>query len=183
MNTRLLLPASAMALALMGLGCNPFASVQERVEKKIGQSIGEKILEGASGGKGEFEITDEGITVKDRKTGDSVGFGMGAKIPDGFPSDIPRYEGAMVAIVSMSQDKKRAVLSVTITGVEAAKLAEWYDAEITKNGYTRSTETNSAEALFGEYTKGNTKMIMAVIGQRGDDGEYAANVQIQREEE
>lgn len=182
MNTRLLLPASAMALALMGLGCNPFASVQERVEKNIGQSIGEKILEGASGGKGEFEITDEGIVVKDRETGDSIGFGAGAKIPDGFPSDIPRYQGGTVSLVSMSQDKKKVVLAETFIGPDTATLTAWYDAELTKNGYVRETEAALNVMNFGEYKKGNVKISIVIGGQRTDENQMAHSVQIHREE-
>ncbi|MCK9361258.1 hypothetical protein M0Q28_03435 [Patescibacteria group bacterium] len=182
MNTTKILGTSLIALSLLGIGCNPFADAQKKIENKIGQSIGEKILEGASGGKGDFEITDEGITIKDKDTGESVGFGAGVKIPAGFPTDIPRYKDSMVSIVSLSQDGKRAVLAVTVIGDEPSTISEWYDAELKKNGYERKTETNVTESLFGEYRKDGVKLIIAVVGQRSDDGKYGTNIQITREE-
>ncbi len=183
MNTTKILGVSLVALSLLGIGCNPFADAQKKIENKIGQSIGEKILEGASGGKGNFEITDEGITVKDKATGETVGFGAGAKIPAGFPTDIPRYEGSVVSFVTLSPDSKRATMSVTLVGdTESSVVAEWYEREILAKGYTKKTTTAASESLFSEYRKGSVKMIMAVIGQRTDEGKYAMSIQISREE-
>ncbi|MCC7522565.1 hypothetical protein IT407_02070 [Candidatus Uhrbacteria bacterium] len=184
MNTRNTLASAMLAsLALMGLGCNPFAGVQEKINQKIGEAIVEKGMEAASGGKLDIDAEGGSFNVTDPKTGETISLGMGAKIPAGFPTDIPRYEGSIASIASLSGDKKRAVLAVTVTGVDSDELAVWYEKAILANGFEKKTDTNVSEAFFSEYAKGNVKMIMAIIGQRTDDGQNAASIQITREEE
>lgn len=169
-----------LVLSLMGLGCNPFASVQKKIENKIGQTIGEKILEGASGGKGDVTITDDGVTVKNKETGESMGFGADAKIPDGFPSDIPRYGGSAIALVSLSSDAKSAMLAVTIDGKTLAELSEWYDAKLTTSGYERTTQVNSSELVMNEYKK--NKITLSLVVTSGEtDGKLVSQVQITRD--
>jgi hypothetical protein len=181
-NKFVVLAAFLCASGVMGVGCNPFASVQERINQKIGETVAEKIIEAGSGGKIDVDAQDGSFSFKDKETGESVSLGMGAKIPAGFPTDIPRYEGATPSVASLSKDGKRAVLAVTVINVEANVLAEWYDREIQAKGYERKTTTAVTESLFNEYQKGDTKMIMAIIGQKTDDGGYAASVQITRDE-
>lgn len=170
------------ALSVMGLGCNPFAGVQERINQKIGETVAEKIIEAGSGGKIDVDASEGGFSFKDPKTGEAVSLGTNVKIPDGFPSDIPRYEGSLPSIASLSKDGKRAVLAVTVFNVESKTLAEWYDREIVAKGYERKTALPASESLFSEYQKGDVKMIMAIIGQKTDEGGYAASVQITRDE-
>ncbi|MCE9585818.1 hypothetical protein K8R04_00680 [Candidatus Uhrbacteria bacterium] len=174
--------APLLAMSVMGIGCNPFAKVQDKINQKIGESIAEKIIETGSGGKVDVDAESGGLSFKDPKTGESVAFGVNVKIPAGFPTDIPRYEGSEASIASLTKDGKRAVLAVTVRDVESAKLAEWYEARILASGFERTSETPVTETLFSEYRKGNIKMIIVVIGQKTDEGGYAASVQITREE-
>lgn len=173
--------APLLALSVMGLGCNPFAGVQEKINQKIGETVAEKIIEAGSGGKLDVDAESGGFSFKDPKTGETVSLGTNVKIPAGFPTDIPVYQGAKPSIASLSSDGKRAVLAVTILGVESKVLAEWYDSRITAGGYTRKTETPITETLFSEYRKDDAKLIIAIIGQKTDDGTWAASVQITRE--
>lgn len=173
---------SLVALSLLGIGCNPFAGVQKKIEDKVSQSITEKVLEGATGGKGDFQITDEGVTIKDKETGESMGFGAGAKIPSNFPSDVPRYNGSVITIVSLTQDAKTAMLGVTVEGKTITELSEWYDTKITSAGYERTSETNSAELVMNEYKKGNVTMNLVVTGDT-TDGKATTQVQVTRVEE
>jgi hypothetical protein len=179
MKTFKTLGLSLVALSLLGIGCNPFAGAQKKLEDKIGQSVSEKILEGASGGKGTFDITDEGITIKDKETGESMGFGAGAKIPAGFPSDIPRYDGSVITIVSLSQDTKKAMLGVTMEGKTVAELSEWYDAKLIASGYERTSELNASGLVMNEYKKGKVTLNLVVSGEKSD-GKDVGQVQITR---
>ncbi len=181
MKTFKTLGLSLVALSLLGIGCNPFAGVQKKIEDKVGQGIGEKILEGASGGKGTFDITDEGITIKDKETGESMGIGAGAKIPAGFPSDIPRFDGSVMTIVSLSQDGKNAMLGVTVEGKALVELSEWYDAKLKASGYERTSELNASELVMNEYKKGKIT-INLVVSSAETDGKTVAQVQITRVE-
>lgn len=174
--------APLLALSVMGIGCNPFAKVQDKINQKIGESIAEKILETGSGGKIDVDAEGGSFSFKDSKTGETVALGVNAKIPAGFPTDVPRYDGSTVTIASLAQDGKRAVLAVTVIGVEPTKISEWYDQQLTANGYERTSESSVSETLFNEYRKGNVKMILTVIGQKSDDGKYGASIQISREE-
>lgn len=173
--------APLLTLSVMGFGCNPFAGVQEKINQKIGETVAEKIIEAGSGGKLDVEAEGGGFSFKDPKTGEVVSLGTNVKIPAGFPTDIPVYQDAKPSIASLSSDKMRAVLAVTVFGVEPKDLIEWYDSRIVDNGYTRKTTAPTAESLFSEYRKDDAKMIVAILGQKTDDGTWAASVQITRE--
>jgi predicted small secreted protein len=174
--------APLLAVSLMGAGCNPFSGVQDKINQKIGETIAEKIIETGSGGKVDVDADGGSFSFKDPKTGETVALGTNVKIPDGFPTDIPRYNGALPSIASLTKDQKRAVLAVTIFDVEPVVLAEWYEKQILANGYERKTSTPVTESLFNEYRKGNAKMIMTVLGQKDDSGKWGVSVQISREE-
>lgn len=172
MHTTKILGTSLIALSLLGIGCNPFASVQERIEKKIGQTVAEKVLEGASGGEGDFQITDEGISVKNKETGEAATFGMG-DLPSGFPTDLPRYPGSRIIFATVSGAGKKASLSQTVEGEPAAVYA-WYDSQLKAKGYVTESET-TGEFTFREYVKGDTKISLTIHSQPSDDGKtYAA---------
>ena len=178
----LALLAPLLVLSVMGFGCNPFANVQDRINQKIGESIAEKIIETGSGGKIDVDAEGGSFSFKDSKTGETVAIGVNAKIPTGFPSDVPRYEGSTVTIASLTQDGKRALLAVTVIGTEPTKISEWYDQQITASGYERISKSSVSETLFNEYKKRNVKMIITVIGQKSDDGKYGTSIQVSREE-
>jgi hypothetical protein len=179
MQKQLPLALSFVALSVMGIGCNPFAGVQEKINQKIGESVVEKMIKAGSGGKIDVDAEDGGLSFKDPKTGETISLGTNAKIPAGFPTDIPKYEGAQVSIASLTKDGS-AVLAVTIRDVEPKVLAEWYDEQIRANGFERKSETPVAETLFHEYRKSDAKLIMAILGEKAKDGRWAANVQITR---
>jgi hypothetical protein len=179
-KSSLLLPLSAVAL--FGFGCNPFARVQEKVNERIAEGVVENVLERTTGGKVDVDLANGGIAVKDPKTGEAAAWGANVKIPDGFPTDIPRHEKAEPIIVTLSPDKKRALLSSLVRGIPVSDVAAWYDREITSQGYERTSTANVTESLFHTYEKGSVKMIMTVLGQK-DGEDQAASVQISREEE
>lgn len=174
--------APLLVLSLMGLGCNPFAGVQEKINQKIGDTVAEKILESGSGGKVDVNSEDGSFSFKDSKTGESVSFGENVKIPDGFPSDVPRYDGSQASVASLAKDGKQATLVVTIKNVELAKLAEWYESQILAKGYEKDTNTVLFDSMFNSYKKGNVTMTVVLLGEKGDDGVFTASVNITREE-
>jgi len=177
-HTSPLLVASLVAVSVMGLGCNPFASVQE----KIGVTVAEKILEAGAGGKIDVDVESGGVVFKDPKTGEAISLGTNVKIPSGFPTDIPIYSGAIPSTAVLTQDGKRAALVVTVFDAESSQLTEWYNSQLIANGYERKSETDITKTFFNKYVKGNVKMSVIIAGQKDKSGRQVATIQINREE-
>ncbi len=153
-----LLPLAAVALT--GLGCNPFASVQQ----KLGEAVTEKVIEGATGGKVDVNSGDNAVTFRDAKTGDYSAWGENAKIPDDFPSDVPRYPGAKTLTVSLKGDKKEAGLS-QITSDSLSKVADWFAEQMRNAGFAEtSTLDLGASGKVVAYEKGSVKMGVTIAG-------------------
>lgn len=154
----LVLPLAAVALT--GLGCNPFASVQQ----KIGESVTEKVIEGATGGKVDVNSGDNAVTFRDAKTGDYSAWGENAKIPDDFPSDVPRYPGAKTVTVSLQGNKKEASLAQT-TSDSVSKVVEWFAGQMRNNGFTEASSLDlGTSGKMISYEKGDVKIGATIAG-------------------
>lgn len=181
MRTSSVLGGTLIVLSLTGFGCNPFASFQAKVNEKIGQTVAEKALEAASGGKANVDLSNGGVTVTDPKTGETASFGADVKLPSGFPTDVPMYDGAKITVVSNSASNG-AVLAVQISSNDANAVSGWYDQKFKAEGFTTDSETSASQSLFKEYKKDNITMDMALIGPlSGDNGVSIIQVQISRQ--
>jgi len=167
-------------LSVLGLGCNPFSSVQDKVNQRIGETVAEKMIQAGSGGKVNVDMKDGSFTVVDKETGTKGSFGFDAKIPENFPSDIPRYEGGQVFLATVSQDGKRAHITEYFYNQDAAKIKDWYVQAFTDLGYERTSQTGIKELGIAEYTKDNVKLTALVVEQKQDD-QAAVMVQITRD--
>lgn len=173
MNTTKILGSSLIALSLLGIGCNPFAGVQQKMEQKIGENIAEGILEKASGGKVDVDTETGGFSIKDKESGETATFGTDA-LPANFPSDLPRYPGGKIVIASATEAGKKATLAQTVEA-DAATVLAWYDSTFRAKGYTTESEINGA-SNFREYVKGDAKIGIAVLGQPSDEGKAIVSI-------
>ncbi len=166
-------PAMLVSLALMGLGCNPFAGVQEKINQKIGEAIVEKGIETASGGKLDIDADGGSFRVTDSKTGETANFGSG-ELPANFPSDLPRYPGGQIVLSSVASAGKKATLSQTVEA-DAKTVAAWYDEQLKAKGYTTEGE-GSVGFNFYEYVKGDAKIVLTIYSQPSDDGKVYSSI-------
>ncbi len=174
MNTsHVAIPAMLGALALMGIGCNPFASMQQKIENKIGETVVEKMIEAGSGGKVDVDATGEGVTFRDNKTGEAVTFGTGT-LPAGFPEDLPTYPGGQIILANVAGAGKTATLSQTVEE-DVDTVFAWYDSTLKADGYT--TEGSATAGLtFRKYVKGDTQIVLTVYSQASDDGKTYSSI-------
>jgi hypothetical protein len=98
-----------VVLSVAGLGCNPFASVSQKV-------------------------TDNAVeqAIKAR-TGIDVNVNGSGSLSSDFPTDVPRYPGA--TYVSSMVQAKIAIANFT-TKDDAQKVSDYYDAQLKAAGFT-----------------------------------------------
>lgn len=165
-------------LSVMGLGCNPVASL----EKKATEGIIENAINKQTGGQAKVDLGENGsgaVTFKDNKTGDYSSLGEGAKIPDGFPTDLPQYPGAKTVSVSLSGTRKTASLMQTTTdGPEKVILA--LKTAIKAQGFTEASTITLGDGEIVSYEKGTIKITLSV-GADSDNKE--TSITLAREEE
>lgn len=124
-----------LALALMGLGCNPFASVQQKIEARVGEELGERLLEGSVGGGVDLEI---------------------GRVPANYPKDALFYPGTEVRSAVLTSEGRIAISNMT-TKDDQEKVVEWYDREYVALGFEKD-EDIAKLGMFRVYEKGNVKI-------------------------
>jgi hypothetical protein len=171
-------------IALMGLGCNPVASLTERVQKTVVESAVEKAMEQNAGGDVDVDLGGSGksaVTFRDEKTGDYTAWGEDVEVPAEFPSDVPRLNGTKVIQVMLSKQGKTASLSFTSTdGFD--RVAEQMDAAVKAQGYTRTGIMEaSTEARVLTYEK-ESLTLAVTVATSGDTDEPSVLVTVVRQE-
>ncbi len=108
----------AMALLLLS-GCN-------KVKEKLAQKAAEKASEATTGA--EATVTGDGVTVRDSKTGATFATGN-AKLPEGWPSNVPTYPGAKIQS-SMGSPSGKTVILVTQDAPQ--KVVDFYKTKLSQ---------------------------------------------------
>lgn len=163
------LPVSLAAgtLLLVGLGCNPFQSVQDKVSQKIGEKVAEGVLEKTiakgSGGKVDVDLKKEGFTFTNKESGEVFSAGDNVKFPDAFPAEVPRYPGGKALSMSMSAEKGDAGYMME-TEDKLDKVAGWYESELAKGGWKSAStfESEDTKMLSFERRVNDNKETMSV---------------------
>lgn len=110
-------------------------------------------------------ISNGPIRVKDKmaeikgQDGDSAAASENAKLPEGFPADIPLYPGAKIIMANKNDQTYTATLTSTD---EYSKVMAYYKAELAKNGWVDQDQNTSFGSDSGQtstYNKGNRGMI------------------------
>lgn len=154
MKKPLLIGGSLFAVALMGLGCNPFKSVEDRVSERVGRELGERLVEGSSGGSLNVNAEGEGL-------------------PADFPVDVPRYPNAVYAV---SYVKDPVAIANFTTPDEPQAVADWFESQLMAGGFTKDEALNMG-GLFRTYKKGNVRITVQAMRS---EGESKTSVSIQR---
>jgi hypothetical protein len=135
-----------LALALGATGCG--AIIKGVAEKATGVKVDE---------------SGDNMTVTGAD-GQSVTVGEGAELPDGFPTDVPLYEGKIVTSV-----KTDTGFMVSLeTPDEATTIYDWYQTEIEAEGWTKKTEMSTPEGGLIAAEKG-TSTLGVNIGYSASD--------------
>jgi hypothetical protein len=92
----------------------------------------------------------------------SVSFTLGAKLPTGWPADVPAYDGLRLSMMSASPEGFVAQGSVP---VEPGAVAEFYRAEAAKHGWTARIIISQPQMSTMVFTNGERKLGVTVGGQ------------------
>lgn len=135
---------TALIIIVMALsGCGAVSS-------KIGDEIGEKIIENAAGDDVDVEVEDDKITIQDNEGNSTVIDSSGSQPwPDSLPDDLPVFDGNIVGSMNI-----QGAIMLTIEDVDAEDAAD-YIKEVKKAGYEQQMETNAQGSLYGIYQKDN----------------------------
>lgn len=164
----------AATLALLGAGCNPLASVQEKVEQKVAEKATEAAVDHITGGKVDLNSKDGSLTFKDNETGNTVAWGADVKLPDDFPKELPVYPNAKIVAAAVDRSDANNASTYVLSVTDAPKVAvAWYETELKKAGWTVKT-TMTMESLESRvFAKGEAQI--NVMSTPGDEGKTIVN--------
>ncbi len=168
----------------MGLGCNPIASLQNKVKDKVAENVAERVLENAGGGKFDVDLNgtngdNGGLTVRDNKTGDFYMTGSNVTIPNDFPKDVPHYSGATTLAVSFTKKTNSGFLLEQTTD-DVTKVADWYKSQLQGAGFTNDTDMDAGPAKIMSFKKGNVTVSVSITR---DEETSKTSIQAARDEE
>lgn len=176
------LAVAAAALAMVGFGCNPVASIQNKVDQKVGDAVASKVLSAASGGAVNVNSNDNGsYTFTDNKTGSSMAIGTDVKIPDTFPKDVPVYPGAKATSVIISKDTDGGASLTLSTSDTVQTVAGWYDTQFKNAGFSQDTNMTAGGMEIRGYSKATVKMELTVAA--GDSDQAGSTISVTRTED
>lgn len=151
----------ALAVALIvgsGLAAcsNPVDEAAERLT--------EQALESAGGGEVDVDINDETVTMRDEE-GNEFSAGQGASIPDGWPGEVPLFDGGDLMFATVQAEGTASALWETSDSVESAMQA--YDAALTGAGFTVDQQASMAGTEIRSYT-GKGLLVSVTVAEAED---------------
>lgn len=108
-------------------------------------------------------LKDNGVNVNNSgtvsvtgKDGNSVSFGNNAKLPEGFPTDVPLYKPS--DLVASAKTKGNSYTASLLTTDSVSQVNDFYASELPKNGWQTSDGTaqfNFSSGTIATFTKGD----------------------------
>ena len=153
------------AVSFMGFGCNPVASLQQ----KVGDAVTNKIVDSVTGGKVNVDSGSKQVTYKDNTTGSSVAYGENVTIPADFPKDVPVYPGAKAIGVVMTKTGDQGASLTLKTDDDTAKVIAWYEDQL-KASWKQDSSFTANDTEIRSYSKGTAKIALTVSPGDNDKG-------------
>ncbi|HUW59670.1 MAG TPA: hypothetical protein VMZ06_01590 [Candidatus Bathyarchaeia archaeon] len=116
-----------------------------------------------------YSSDGETYTMKTEGGGPSMASGKGAKIPDGFPKDIPIYPGAEIQMVSADPASKTFVVQA-LSADTVDKVAEYYKKEMKAQGWNQGdgvVQTGANPMHMLNFDKAESAAMIMVMAQDG----------------
>jgi hypothetical protein len=132
-------------------GCS---AVSDKVTDKAAEKLTESALKNATGADVDLDKDGGSVKIKTDKGEMEIGATNG-KIPDGFPSQFPIYNGAEVKSsmkTSSTEEKGKTGFQVAMqTSDSVTKVVDFYKSKLVSSGYeiASSTEIGSGSASLG----------------------------------
>jgi len=165
----------AVGLTIIGIGLRMAATWltskggEYMTEDGIKRGI-EKVMETGMKQAGMSEqpkvsITDDGLVLKDEKTGQVIAFQANQKLPDGFPSDIPVFSPSQV-MGSMIMGPMTMVTLETVSSL--TDVSNYYQKELITGGWQSVFVAPASDTNYsGLFKKGNLALTISA-NKEGD---------------
>jgi len=137
------------------------------------QSIAEKATEKAIEKSTGVEIDKSGdeVTIKG-EDGTEVTASSDGELPEGFPSDVPVYEGKIVT--SVKADKGWSVALEASDDVNT--IFDWYKSELEKDGWKIVSEMKVTDGAAVVAEKGDQNLQVTIGASGSDDGKTSVSL-------
>jgi hypothetical protein len=162
----------SIAWILAATACTVLALTGCRaIQKKIGEEIGEKIIENASGG--DVEIDDDRVTYEDNE-GNSLTYDESGDVqwPDSIPHEVPKFQGEIVSVLDVEGSTMVSFQNVNEKDVVS------YIGEVKENGFSANMEYNQGETRGGVY---NLESITLTVAYSKNDSSLMITCSISEE--
>jgi hypothetical protein len=163
-----------VGLTIVGIGLRLLAGFlttkagEYATEEGIKHGI-EKVMETgmkqAGMGDTKVNITDNGLVLKDEKTGQQIAFKTDQKLPDGFPSDIPVFSPSQVtgSMIMGAMNMLTLESSSSVTDV-----SNFYQRELITTGWQSVFAAPPSDTSYsGLFKKGNVALTVSA-NKEGD---------------
>jgi len=125
--TAIMLIAAAGLLVLAG--CN-------RLAEKAGERVAERAMERATGEKVDVDVTKDGATITRDEDGSVTTLGADAKLPAGWPDEVPVYPGAeLIAATEVNEEGNQGFNLGLKTADAGEDVLAFYRDKMTAAGY------------------------------------------------
>jgi len=110
----------------------------------------------------DYGIDTKTGSIEYKKDGDSYSIGS-AKLPDGFPSDVPIYPGSKITSAIKNKDTKFIVTLTTNDSKD--KVESYYNDELSAEGWSSGNESSFDLGALNnkEYTKSGSKLNVTIV--------------------
>jgi len=137
-------------VAMLGLvGCQQMAekAAETAIEKSTGVDV---------------QKNGDNITIETSQGTASIS--GDAKLPDGFPTDVPVYQPSSVkaAVTDNSQGKENFLVNLETTD-EKAKVFDWYKTELETQGWKTLNTVDTAQGAGGITAEKGTSTLLVAI--------------------
>ncbi len=166
-NVLVIVVVVLLVLGLLGLLAVKivFSSVSRVVNNKAGETIAEKMIEKATGGKADVDINGNEVSVKTKEGT----FTTGNKLPDDWPSDVPVYPGSTVTYSGSSnpQTGQSGVAAVFTSKDGGDKVVAYYKRELVSQGWTIDATQESGGYTIMSATKESRNLALTIVESDG----------------
>ena len=135
------------------------------------EQASEAIVEGSTGADVEIDDDGESVSIETEDGSVEISGGDSATIPDGFPKDVPLYDGALVMSQKFDTEDGVAYNIGIKTDDGANDVAEWYSDEFASEGWTVTTESTNDTGdmtMVSFQVEKNGRMTQVIIAE--EDG-------------
>lgn len=161
-----LMPLLLMVMGTVLSGC----SLLDKAAEKATEKATEAIIESET--NADVDLSDDGFTVTDEDSGDTLSFGEDVSLPDDFPADVPIVDGA--AIIAASSTSSRGEYSATLTAQDFSATEEFYQEQLVEEGWIiDDTSTLTIGTQITTITASKAGRALTVGLYQGEDDELS----------